>query len=313
MNEILSPIKEKLISFEKKVEETYDKELRDKISLREEVKKLYDLNTKISDEANNLTKALKGDVKKQGNWGEVVLERILERSGLIKGQEYDREVFMKNDDGQSIRPDVIIRLPEEKHIIVDSKVSLVAYERFVNASNDDEREAFQKEHITSFKAHIKGLAEKHYQSSDALNTPDFVLMFVPIESSFSVAVQADQELFGYAWDNKVVVVSPSTLLATLRTISSIWKQENQNKNVMEIARQGGALYDKFVGFVEDLIKLGKQMDGSQKLYQESMKKLYDGTGNLVGRAEKIRALGAKVKKKLPQALLDRIDETKAVE
>lgn len=313
MNEILSPIKEKLISFEKKVEETYDKELRDKISLREEVKKLYDLNTKISDEANNLTKALKGDVKKQGNWGEVVLERILERSGLTKGQEYDREVAIKNDDGQSIRPDVIIRLPEEKHIIVDSKVSLVAYERFVNASNDTEREAFQKEHITSFKAHIKGLAEKHYQSSDALNTPDFVLMFVPIESSFSVAVQADQELFGYAWDNKVVVVSPSTLLATLRTISSIWKQENQNKNVMEIARQGGALYDKFVGFVEDLIKLGKQMDGSQKLYQESMKKLYDGTGNLVGRAEKIRALGAKVKKKLPQALLDRIDEEKAVE
>ncbi|RXQ96577.1 DNA recombination protein RmuC [Ancylomarina salipaludis] len=313
MNEILNPIKEKLISFEKKVEETYDKELRDKISLREEVKKLYDLNTKISDEANNLTKALKGDVKKQGNWGEVVLERILERSGLTKGQEYDREVVMKNDNGQSIRPDVIIRLPEEKHIIIDSKVSLIAYERFVNATTDEEREAFQKEHIASFKSHIKGLAEKHYQSSETLNTPDFVLMFVPIESSFSVAVQADQELFGYAWDNKVVVVSPSTLLATLRTISSIWKQENQNRNVMEIARQGGALYDKFVSFVEDLIKLGKQMDGSQKLYQESMKKLYDGTGNLVGRAEKIRTLGAKVKKKLPQALLDRISEEKAVE
>ncbi|MDE5418348.1 DNA recombination protein RmuC [Labilibaculum sp. DW002] len=313
MNEILSPIKEKLISFEKKVEETYDKELRDKISLREEVKKLYDLNTKISDEANNLTKALKGDVKKQGNWGEVVLERILERSGLTKGQEYDREVAMKNDDGQSIRPDVIIRLPEEKHIIVDSKVSLVAYERFVNASNDTEREAFQKEHITSFKAHIKGLAEKHYQSSDALNTPDFVLMFVPIESSFSVAVQADQELFGYAWDNKVVVVSPSTLLATLRTISSIWKQENQNKNVMEIARQGGALYDKFVGFVEDLIKLGKQMDGSQNSYQDAMKKLYDGSGNLVRRAENIRELGAKVKKKLPQTLIDRMNDTDALQ
>lgn len=313
MNEILSPIKEKLISFEKKVEETYDKELRDKISLREEVRKLYDLNTKISDEANNLTKALKGDVKKQGNWGEVVLERILERSGLSKGQEYDREVSMKNDDGQAIRPDVIIRLPEEKHIIVDSKVSLVAYERYVNAINDDEREQFQKDHIISFKQHIKGLADKHYQSSVSLNTPDFVLMFVPIESSFAVAVQADQELFGYAWDNKIVVVSPSTLLATLRTISSIWKQENQNRNVMEIARQGGALYDKFVGFVEDLIKLGKQMDMAQKTYQESIKKLYDGTGNLVGRAEKIRTLGAKVKKKLPQDLLDRISEEKAVE
>ncbi|MRT91534.1 DNA recombination protein RmuC [Ancylomarina sp. 16SWW S1-10-2] len=313
MDAILSPIKEKLISFEKKVEETYDKELRDKISLREEVRKLYDLNTKISDEANNLTKALKGDVKKQGNWGEVVLERILERSGLTKGQEYDREVAMKNDDGQAIRPDVIIRLPEEKHIIVDSKVSLVAYERFVNANNDKEREIFQKEHIASFKAHIKGLADKHYQSSASLNTPDFVLMFVPIESSFALAVQADQELFGYAWDNKIVVVSPSTLLATLRTISSIWKQENQNKNVMEIARQGGALYDKFVGFVEDLIDLGKQMDKSNETYQKSMKKLTSGSGNLVGRAEKIRTLGAKVKKKLPQALLDRNSDEKAVE
>jgi len=313
MNEILSPIKEKLTSFEKKVEETYDKELRDKISLREEVKKLYELNTKISDEANNLTKALKGDMKKQGNWGEVVLERILERSGLTRGQEYDREVVLKNDDEQAIRPDVIIKLPEEKHIIVDSKVSLVAYEKFVNAINDVEREQFQKDHINSFKNHIKGLADKHYQSSKSLNTPDFVLMFVTIESSFAVAVQADQELFGYAWDNKIVVVSPSTLLATLRTISSIWKQENQNRNVMEIARQGGALYDKFVGFVDDLIKLGKQMDGAQKIYQESVKKLYDGTGNLVGRAEKIRVLGAKVKKKLPQALLDRISEEKAVE
>ncbi len=312
MDEILNPIKEKLISFEKKVEETYDKELRDKISLREEVKKLYDLNTRISDEANNLTKALKGDVKKQGNWGEVVLERILERSGLTRGQEYDREVVMKNDNGQTIRPDIIIRLPEEKHIIIDSKVSLVAYEKFVNANNEEERENFQKDHIISFKTHIKHLAEKHYQSSNSLNTPDFILMFVPIESSFSLAVQADQELFGYAWDNKIVVVSPSTLLATLRTIASIWKQENQNKNVMEIARQGGALYDKFVGFVDDLIKLGKQMEGSQKLYQEAMKKLYDGSGNLVTRAEKIRTLGAKVKKKLPQTLLDRIDEEKGI-
>ncbi len=309
IDEILNPIKEKLISFEKKVEETYDKELRDKISLREEVKKLYDLNTKISDEANNLTKALKGDVKKQGNWGEVVLERVLERSGLTRGQEYDREVAMKNDDGQSIRPDVIIRLPEEKHIIIDSKVSLVAYERFVNANTDEERETSQKDHITSFKNHIKGLADKHYQSSASLNTPDFVLMFVPIESSFAVAVQADHELFGYAWDNKIVIVSPSTLLATLRTISSIWKQENQNKNVLEIARQGGALYDKFVGFIDDLTKLGNQINTAQQTYKESMKKLTEGSGNLVRKAENIKNLGAKVKKQLPQNLLDRsLDE-----
>ncbi len=313
MSDIMGPIKEKLQSFEKKVEETYDRELRDKISLKEEVKKLYDLNSKISDEANNLTKALKGDVKKQGNWGEVVLERILERSGLTKGEEYDREVVMQNSEGQTIRPDVIIRLPEEKHVIVDSKVSLIAYERFVNANGEADAEKFQKEHIISMKAHVKELAEKHYQSSDALNSPDFVLMFMPIESSFAMAVQYDQELFGYAWDNKIVIVSPSTLLATLRTIASIWKQEHQNRNVLEIAKQGGLLYDKFVGFVEDMIKLGKQMDTSKNSYQDAMKKLYDGSGNLVRRAENIRELGAKVKKKLPQTLIDRMNDTDALQ
>ncbi|MBL4559398.1 MAG: DNA recombination protein RmuC [Labilibaculum sp.] len=313
MSDIMGPIKEKLISFEKKVEETYDRELRDKISLKEEVKKLYELNSKISDEANNLTKALKGDVKKQGNWGEVVLERILERSGLTKGQEYDREVVMQNSEGQTIRPDVVIRLPEEKHVIVDSKVSLVAYERYVNSIGDVDAEKFQKEHIVSMKSHIKELANKHYQSSSSLNSPDFVLMFMPIESSFAMAVQYDQELFNFAWDNKIVIVSPSTLLATLRTIASIWKQEQQNTNVLEIAKQGGLLYDKFVGFVDDMIKLGKQIDTSKSSYQDAVKKLYDGSGNLVGRAEKIRKLGAKVKKKLPQSLIDRINEKDAIE
>lgn len=312
MSDIMGPIKEKLMSFEKKVEETYDRELRDKISLKEEVKKLYELNSKISDEANNLTKALKGDVKKQGNWGEVVLERILERSGLTKGQEYDREVVMKNSEGQTIRPDVIIRLPEEKHVIVDSKVSLVAYERYVNSIGDVDAEKFQKEHIVSMKAHVKELADKHYQSSSSLNSPDFVLMFMPIESSFAMAVQYDQELFNFAWDNKIVIVSPSTLLATLRTIASIWKQEQQNHNVKEIAKQGGLLYDKFVGFVEDMIKLGKQMDTSKSSYQDAMKKLYDGSGNMVRRAENIRELGAKVKKRLPQTLIDKMNDTEAI-
>ncbi|MBN2597658.1 MAG: DNA recombination protein RmuC [Marinifilaceae bacterium] len=308
MSDIMGPIKEKLMSFEKKVEETYDRELRDKISLKEEVKKLYELNSKISDEANNLTKALKGDVKKQGNWGEVVLERILERSGLTKGQEYDREVVMQNSEGQTIRPDVIIHLPEEKHVIVDSKVSLIAYERYVNSIGDVDAEKFQKEHIVSMKSHVKELAEKHYQSSAAINSPDFVLMFMPIESSFAMAVQYDQELFNYAWDNKIVIVSPSTLLATLRTIASIWKQEQQNRNVLEIAKQGGLLYDKFVGFVDDMIKLGKQMDTSKASYSDAMKKLYDGSGNMVRRAENIRELGAKVKKKLPQSLIDRMND-----
>ncbi len=312
MSDIMGPIKEKLMSFEKKVEETYDRELRDKISLKEEVKKLYELNSKISDEANNLTKALKGDVKKQGNWGEVVLERILERSGLTKGEEYDREVVMQNSEGQTIRPDVIIHLPDEKHVIVDSKVSLVAYERFVNSIGDVDAEKFQKDHIVSMKAHVKELADKHYQSSESINSPDFVLMFMPIESSFAMAVQYDQELFNFAWDNKIVIVSPSTLLATLRTIASIWKQEQQNRNVLEIAKQGGLLYDKFVGFVDDMIKLGKQMDTSKNSYQDAMKKLYDGSGNLVRRAENIRELGAKVKKKLPQSLIDRMNDTDAL-
>ncbi|MBI9056215.1 MAG: DNA recombination protein RmuC [Labilibaculum sp.] len=313
MSDIMGPIKEKLMSFEKKVEETYDRELRDKISLKEEVKKLYELNSKISDEANNLTKALKGDVKKQGNWGEVVLERILERSGLTKGEEYDREVVMQNSEGQTIRPDVIIHLPDEKHVIVDSKVSLVAYERFVNSIGDVDAEKFQKDHIVSMKSHVKELADKHYQSSESINSPDFVLMFMPIESSFAMAVQYDQELFNFAWDNKIVIVSPSTLLATLRTIASIWKQEQQNRNVLEIAKQGGLLYDKFVGFVDDMIKLGKQMDTSKNSYQDAMKKLYDGSGNLVRRAENIRELGAKVKKKLPQTLIDRMNDTDALQ
>nr|WP_320118114.1 DNA recombination protein RmuC [uncultured Marinifilum sp.] len=313
MSDIMGPIKEKLILFEKKVEETYDKELRDKISLKEEVKKLYDLNTRISDEANNLTKALKGDVKKQGNWGEVVLERILERSGLSKGEEYEREVVMQNNDGQTIRPDVIIKLPENKHVIVDSKVSLIAYERFVNATLESDTEKFQKEHIISLKAHVKELADKHYQSSESVDSPDFVLMFVPIESSFAIAVQADQELFNFAWEKKIVIVSPSTLLATLRTIASIWKQEHQNRNVLEIARQGGALYDKFVGFVDDMQNLGRQMDTTKKTYSAAMNKLSDGKGNLVRNAEKIRELGAKVKKKLPQNLIDRMNDSNALQ
>ena len=302
IDEILNPLKEKIQSFEKKVEEAYDKELRDKISLKEEVKKLYDLNSKISTEAQNLTKALKGDVKKQGNWGEVILERILERSGLTRGREYEREVVSVNGDGKQIRPDVIIHLPEEKHIIIDSKVSLIAYERYVNSDTEEERTTTIKEHINSLKTHIKNLAEKHYQTSKSFNTPDFVLMFVPIESSFALAVNQDQEIFNYAWENKIVIVSPSTLLATLRTIASIWKQEFQNRNVMEIARQGGALYDQFVSFCTDMQKLGKKLEEANSTYSSSYKKLYEGRGNLVGRAEKMRELGAKAKKQLPSEL-----------
>ncbi len=293
LSEILNPLKEKIQNFEKKVDETYDKELRDKISLREEVRKLTELNTRISQEANNLTQALKGDVKKQGNWGEVILERVLERSGLTRGQEYDREVVVEGADFSVQRPDVIIHLPDNKHIIIDSKVSLVAYERFVSAETEEHRISHLKDHINSLRNHVKLLSEKNYQNAQNLNTPDFVLMFLPIEASFSVAVQGDNEIFAYAWERKIVIVSPTTLLATLRTISSIWKQENQTKNAQEIARLSGALYDKFIGFTEDMVKIKSNIDRTSAAYDDAMKKMKDGSGNIIRTAEKIKELGAK--------------------
>ncbi|MCE5331873.1 MAG: DNA recombination protein RmuC [Bacteroidales bacterium] len=300
ISEILNPLKEKIQLFEKKVDETYDKELRDKISLREEVRKLTELNTRVSEEANNLTKALKGDVKKQGNWGEIVLERVLERSGLTKGQEYEREEVVDGADNSVQRPDVIIHLPDNKHIIIDSKVSLVAYERFMTAESEEHQLQYLKEHIASIRSHVKLLSEKNYQNAQNINTPDFVLMFVPIEASFSVAVQGDGELFSYAWERKIVIVSPTTLLATLRTISSIWKQENQTKNAQEIARLSGSLYDKFIGFTEDMVKIKNNIDRTSNAYDDAIKKMKDGSGNIIRTAEKIKELGAKTgNKSLP--------------
>ncbi len=300
LSEILNPLKERIQLFEKKVDETYDKELREKISLREEVRKLTELNTRVSEEANNLTKALKGDVKKQGNWGEVILERVLERSGLTKGQEYEREEVVDGADMSVQRPDVIIHLPDNKHIIIDSKVSLVAYERFVSAETEEHRTTHLKEHVSSLRSHVKLLSEKNYQNAQNLNTPDFVLMFLPIEASFSVAVQGDSEIFAYAWERKIVIVSPTTLLATLRTITSIWKQENQTKNAQEIARLSGALYDKFIGFTEDMTKIRVNIDRTSSAYDDAMKKMKDGNGNIIRTAEKIKELGAKTgNKSLP--------------
>ena len=304
INEILNPLREKIQLFEKKVEDTYEKGLKDQTDLKAELKKLHDLNLKISDEANNLTKALKGDVKKQGNWGEVILERILERSGLTEGREYEKQFSVIGENGSRMQPDVVINLPEQKHIVVDSKVSLVAYERLVNSNDETDRIKYTKDHLLSIKSHIKGLSDKHYQNAQGLNSPDFVLLFVPIESSFSVAIEADQDLFSYAWDNKVVIVSPSTLLATLRTIASIWQQENQTRNAIEIARQGGALYDKFVAFITDLEKIGNNLETTRKNYDLAMNKLNDGRGNLVRSSEKLRELGAKASKELPQKYLE---------
>lgn len=305
---ILNPLKEKIKEFEQRVEQTYKIESAERITLKTEIKNLIDLNKQLSEDANNLAVALKGDNKQQGNWGELVLEKILERSGLKEGTEYKTQVTTANNDGRTIKPDVVIFLPDEKHIIVDSKVSLVAYEACVNAADEESRTRFLKQHIESVRCHIKLLSDKNYQTANGYHSPDFVLLFVPIESSFSLALQADNELFNFAWDRKIVIVSPSTLLATLRTIASIWKQERQTRNALEIAEEGGKLYDKFVAFYEDLKDVGKKMDGAKESYVDAMKKLYDGSGNLVRRAEKMRELGAKSNKQLPQNLIDRANE-----
>ena len=295
---ILDPLKTNIQAFEKKVTETYEKELRDKLSLQAEVKKLYELNHKISTEAENLTKALKGDVKKMGSWGEVILERILEDSGLTKGREYQREVVDTNEEGKVIRPDVVIYLPENKHIIIDSKLSLVAYERYVNTDDPKEKETYLKAHVESMRKHVKGLFEKNYSTAQKLNSPDFVLMFLPLESSFAAAIEGDTKLFSFAWEHKIVPVSPSTLLATLRIIASIWKQEKQTLNAQEIARQGGALYDKLAGLLQDIQKIGKTIDQLHETYNAAVNKLSTGKGNLLSRAEKIKQLGAKTSKSI---------------
>lgn len=302
LGELLNPLKEKITAFEHTVQTTYEKELREKVSLGEELKKLTEMNRQMSQDATNLTNALKGDTKKQGNWGEVILERVLERSGLTLGQEYQREEVVESNTGETIRPDVIIYLPDNKHIIVDSKVSLVAYERYISAEDDTLREKAIKEHILSIRTHVKGLSEKNYQNARTLNTPDFVLLFMPIEAAFATAVQHDTELFSYAWEKHIVIVSPTTLLATLRTIASIWKQENQTKNAQEIARLSGTLYDKLVGFAEDMEKIKTNLERADKAYDEALKKLKDGKGNVIRTAEKIKELGAKTgNKTLPDA------------
>ncbi|HMR42879.1 MAG TPA: DNA recombination protein RmuC [Saprospiraceae bacterium] len=299
IGELLNPLKEKIEGFEKEVTEVYQSEAKDRSALQGEIKVLMELNQKISSEANELTKALKGDTKKQGNWGEMILERVLERSGLVKGQEFELQYADTTDDGRRIQPDVIVHLPDKKHVIMDAKVSLIAYERLVNAPGEAEQKQALKAHLDSVRQHIKGLAEKNYPAARKLNCPDFVLMFLPVESSFSAAVQGDNDLFAYAWDQRIVLVSPSTLLASLRTIAATWKQEKQTRHALEIARQAGSLYDKFVGFVEDMKKIETGIEQLEKSYQSAMNKLQYGSGNLIRRAENIRGLGIKTAKRLP--------------
>jgi len=301
---LLNPLKENIKAFEQKVENSYKVESAERFTLKGTIDELIKQTKLIQDDANNLTKALKGDNKKQGNWGEMVLDKLLEGSGLIEGINFTRQTGIILEDGSRFLPDVILNLPDEKHIVIDSKVSLVAYERLVNADEEAEKEILIKQHVGSIKSHIAGLSSKNYHDLYKINSPEFVLLFIPIESSFAIAIQYDQELFDFAWNKKVVIVTPSTLLATLKTVASIWKQEQQTKNAIDIATKAGQLYDKFVGFIADLQKVGDGLDKSQKAYADAMNKLTTGSGNLVNRVETLKKLGAKATKNIDDRLIE---------
>jgi DNA recombination protein RmuC len=304
---ILNPFKENIKAFEEKVEKVYKAESDERNVLKGHINQLIEQSNLMNLETQNLTKALKGDNKKQGNWGEMILERVLERSGLVKDQEYRIQASHQSSEGGRFQPDVVIDLPDDKHLIIDAKVSLIAYERLVNSETDIDRDLFTKQHIASIRNHIQELSSKNYSELYKINSPDFVMLFVPIESSFGIAVQKDAELFNFAWDKRVVIVSPSTLLATLRTIASMWKQERQNRNVMEIARLSGEMYDKFIGFVGDMEGIGKNLKLSQDAYDKALNKLSSGRGNLSITAEKIKKLGAKTGKQLDQKFINEDD------
>lgn len=313
LDTILTPLKERIADFEKKVNDVYITETKERAALAEQLRYLHELNKQMSEEANNLTRALKGDTKTQGNWGEYILESILEKSGLVKGREFVIQETIKSDDGANLRPDVIVNMPDNKSMIIDSKVSLTAYEAYCSSDDKAAKEKALNEHIYSIRRHIKGLSPKDYQNLYGLQSLDFVLMFIPIEPAFALAVQNDAALFYDAFEKNIIIVSPSTLLATLRTISSIWKQEKQNKNALDIAKKGGELYDKLASFVEDLIKVGTRMDDAKKSYEEAMKKLADGRGNIISRAENLKSLGVKNNRSIDQRIIERSEEGNDVE
>ena len=310
IDQILKPLGEKIKDFEKKVEETYDKEAQQRFSLKEEVKRLAELNQQISKEANSLTKALKGESKTQGNWGEVILESILEHTGLRKGYEYTVQESFTTDVSQRLQPDVIIHYPGDRSIIVDSKVSLTAYDNYIVAENEEEQLSALKAHLISVKNHINELASKNYQDIAEIKTLDFVVLFMPIEPAYLLAIQNEPQLWNYAYGKRILLISPTNLIAVLKMIESLWKQEYQSRNVFEIARQGGELYDKFAGLIEDLTDIGNKLDQTRKSYESSMNKLATGKGNLVGRVQKLKELGVKTRKTLPDNLLQRTLENK---
>lgn len=304
MGKLLDPLKDKIKSFEERVEKSYNQEAAERNVLKGVVEQLMQQSLEIKNEAGNLARALKGDTKKQGNWGEVVLERVLERSGLNRDQEYRMQVSLSDEQGRRFQPDAIIDLPDNKQLVVDSKVSLVAYEKFVNALTDEEQSLALKQHVQSVENHVRELSVKNYHSLYGIHSPDFVLLFMPIESALSVAVMQKPELFSDAWDRKVVIVSPSTLLATLRTIAAVWKQERQNRNVLDIAREAGLLYDKFVGFLTDMEQIQNHLDRASEKHGEAMRKLSSGTGNIVRKVENLKVLGAKANKQIDDRFLE---------
>ena len=304
---LLSPLQEKITQFEKRVEETYDKESKERFSLVREIKSLQALNNKISKDAVNLTNALKSDNKAQGTWGEFVLESILEKSGLTKGREYEVQVALKAEDGSKSQPDVIVHLPESRDIVIDSKVSLKAWDAFCSSDQGSEKDALLKQHIASIRQHVKTLSAKDYQNLIGLNSLDYVFLFMPVEAAYSTAVQMDRDLFQYAFERDIIFVVPSTLLTTLRTVQNLWRLAQQNQNANEIAGRAGALYDKFVAFVDDLEEVGGRLDATRKSFEKARNKLVSGRGNLVRRAEALRELGAKTSKKQDTKLVDVAD------
>lgn len=305
---ILNPLQDKIQKFEKKVEDTQKESISMHSALKEQLLNLKELNAQMSKETLNLTKALKGDSKTQGNWGELVLERVLEKSGLEKDREYFVQQSFVNDDGKRIMPDVVIHLPDNKKMVVDAKVSLTAYEQFVNTDNEQEKQQFLKEHIQSLKRHVEQLSEKKYEDIYKIASPDFVLLFVPIEPAFAVALGEDNTLYNKAFERNIVIVTPTTLLATLRTIDTMWNNEKQQRNALEIARQAGALYDKFEGLLKDLVNIGKKIDATKSDYSAAMNKLVEGRGNLITSVEKLKKMGAKAKKALPEKILERAQD-----
>ena len=297
---VLAPFKSDLEGFKRQISEQHIREGQERASLKTEILGLKELNQKITAEAAALTNALKGDNKKQGNWGEVVLERILKESGLREGHEFDTQVNATSNDGKRYQPDVVVHLPNDKDVIIDSKVSLAAYERYFNCEDDNERSRYLVQHVASIKGHIKGLGNKDYQALKEIKTLDYVLLFIPIEAAFLLAVEEEPDLVTMALNNNIMLVSPTNLLVALRTINNIWQYEYQNRNAQQIAEQGAKLYDKFVGFITEMEKVGKSLDNAHASYQSAMNKLNNGRGNIVRQVEKLRELGVQPNKKLSE-------------